>query len=130
MVVTGDWNRLKAGAFGPSMFVDNSKGESSKTVRFSPRLTTSGNYNVYIYFPKIQGGSSRTVTTIFDGALKNEKVIEAATVKVQGQTSGEWVHLGTYSMKKDGKPFVEISNKTSDGIVVADAVLFVPVRKQ
>ena len=77
-----------------------------------------------------QGGSSSTVTTIFDGARKNEKVIEAATVKVQGQTSGEWVHLGTYSMKKDGKPFVEISNKTSDGIVVADAVLFVPVRKQ
>ena len=66
---------------------------------------------------------------IFDGVKNSEKVIEASTVKVTGQTSGEWVSVGVHSLKKDAKPFIEISNKNSDGIVAADAVLFVPAKK-
>ena len=127
--VTGDWKKEKAGAYGFSMFTDDSKGQGTKSVRFLPALKNSGNYHVYIYFPKIQNGSSKTSVMIFDGTKTTEKVIEAAAVKVEGQTSGEWVDIGTYSLKKDGKPYIGITNKGSNGIVAADAVLFVPVRK-
>ena len=127
--VTGDWKKEKAGAYGPSMFVDDSKGKEKKAVRFLPNVKSSGNYHVYIYFPKLQNGSSKTSVTIFDGVKNTEKVIEAAAVKVVGQTSGEWVPLGVHSLKKDAKPFIEISNKNSDGIVAVDAVLFVPAKK-
>ena len=127
--VKGDWKKEKAGAYGPSMFVDDSKGKEAKAVRFSPGVKSSGNYHVYIYFPKLQNGSSKTTVMIFDGIKHSEKVIEASTVKVTGQTSGEWVTVGIHSLKKDAKPFVEISNKNSDGIVAADAVLFVPAKK-
>lgn len=127
---TGSWKKEKAGAYGPSMFVDDSKGLGNKSVRFSPSLKNSGNYQVYIYFPKLQNGSSKTSIMIYDGLQNKERVIEASSVKVEGQTSGEWVGLGVYPLKKEGKPFVEISNKNADGIIVADAVLFVPVKKE
>ena len=127
--VTGDWKKEKAGAYGFSMFTDDSKGQGTKSVRFLPALKNSGNYHVYIYFPKIQNGSSKTSVMIFDGTKTTEKVIEAAAVKVEGQTSGEWVDIGTYSLQKDGKPYIGITNKGSNGIVAADAVLFVPGKK-
>lgn len=128
--VMGDWKKEKAGAYGPSMFVDDSKGQGNKSVRFLPLLKNSGNYHVYIYFPKLQNASSRTSVIIHDGTKNIEKTIEAAKVKVEGQTSGEWVDLGLYPLKKDSKAFIEISNKNADGIVVADAVLFVPSKKE
>jgi FAD dependent oxidoreductase len=128
--VAGDWKKEKTGAYGPSMFTDDSKGQENKSVRFSPALVKSGNYHVYIYFPKVQNSSSKTSVNIFDGVKQTEKIIEAAAVKVEGQTSGEWVDLGIHSLKKETKPYIEISNKSSDGIIVADAVLFVPVKKQ
>lgn len=127
--VTGEWKKVKAGAYGPSMFIDDSKGQGNKSVRFSPAIKNSGTYNVYVYFPKLQHGSSKTSIIIYDGRHTKERIIEAASVKVEGQTSGEWVGLGSYSLKKDGKPFIEISNKGADGVVVADAVLFVPEKK-
>ena len=127
--LTGDWKKQKPGAYGFSMFVDESNGQANKSVKFLPPLKSSGSYNVYIYFPKVQNGSSATLVNVFDGSKKNEKRIEAAKVKVEGQTSGEWVHLGAYLFKKDSKPYVEISNSGADGIVVADAVLFVPAEK-
>jgi len=127
--VTGNWKKVKAGAYGPSMFVDDSRGRENKSVRFLPVLKNSGDYHIYIYFPKLQNGSSKTSVIIYDGVKNKEKMIEAASVKVEGQTSGEWVDLGRFSLKKDAKPFLEISNKSADGIIAADAVLFVPQKK-
>ena len=126
--VSGDWKIVKTGAYGPSMFTDDSEGAQAKSVRFIPVLTTSGNYRIYMYFPKTQQASSTTAVSVFDGQKNRDTIIEGSKVKVEGQTSGEWVDLGAYSLQKDGKPYVEISNKKADGIVVADAVLFVPVK--
>jgi hypothetical protein len=125
---TGEWKKEAKGGFGPSMFVDDSKGQGNKSVRFTPALTKTGKYQVYMYLPKVQNGSSKISTTVFDGVRKKEHVVDAAAVKVEGQTSGEWVALGTYDLKREGKPYVDISNKGADGTVVADAVLFVPVQ--
>lgn len=127
--VTGNWKKEKAGAYGPSLLTDDSRGKENKSVKFSPQLFQSGEYEVYVYFPKLQQGSSATPVTVFDGQKSKERVIESAAVKVTGQTSGEWVGIGAYSLRKEGKPFVMISNKNADGVIAADAVLFVPVRK-
>jgi len=50
-------------------------------------------------------------------------------VVVEGQTEGEWVSLGRYSFSDGNKGYVAITGKGADGIVSADAVLFIPVRK-
>lgn len=124
--VTGEWKTEKRGAYGPSMLITDNKVNSNKSVRFYPLLIKSARYHVYTYLPKVQGASSKTSVTIFDGHQKKERFIETASLKVVGQTSGEWIDLGPYNFNKERKAFIEISNRNADGIVVADAVLLVP----
>lgn len=66
---------------------------------------------------------------VFDGKTKKEIVVKESDIQVEGQTAGEWVALGTYSLPSGKKSFVEITNKHADGVVVADAILFVPENK-
>ena len=48
---------------------------------------------------------------------------------IEGQASGEWVTPGTYTLQKGNETSVIITNKNTDGVVTADAILFVPVKK-
>jgi hypothetical protein len=66
--------------------------------------------------------------TVFDGKNSKKIVIKPNEIKVEGQTSGEWVSLGTFNLPKGKKSYVGISNQNTDGIVVADAVLFVLIK--
>ncbi|MEJ7829446.1 MAG: FAD-dependent oxidoreductase [Segetibacter sp.] len=128
--ITGNWTTERKGSYGPSMLTNDGKGGKIESMRFIPPVTNSGSYKVYAYFPKVQNATSKTAVTIFDGKAKKEKVIKESDVRVEGQTTGEWVPLGTYSLSKGRKSYVEISNKNADGVVVADAVLFIPyIRK-
>jgi hypothetical protein len=128
--ITGNWTTERKGSYGPSMLTNDGKGGTVESMRFIPPVTNSGSYKVYAYFPKVQNATSKTAVTIFDGKAKKEKVIKESDVRVEGQTTGEWVPLGTYSLSKGRKSYVEISNKNADGVVVADAVLFIPyIRK-
>jgi hypothetical protein len=53
--------------------------------------------------------------------------VKDSEIVVEGQTSGEWFPLGELTLPKGKKAYVEISNQGADGIVIADAVLFVPL---
>ena len=48
-------------------------------------------------------------------------------VKVVGQTGGEWVYVGEYTLPRGREAYVEISNQGADNVVAADAVLFLPI---
>lgn len=125
---TGDWirdNKAK-GAYGPSYLTTSSGGSDVKTVRFSPAVTKAGSYHLYIYFPKLTGASAKTNLLVSDGGEPKTMTIRESDIRVEGQTSGEWVSLGSYKLSPGKKSFVEVSTKDADGIVVADAVLFVP----
>jgi len=124
---TGDWTRDNnpKGAYGPSYLTTSATG-GEKTVRFSPAVKKAGTYQVYIYFPKLSGASSKTNLTVSDGSQTKPITIREADIRVEGQTSGEWVSLGTYKLSPGKKSYVDVSTKDADGIVVADAVLFVP----
>jgi hypothetical protein len=126
--ITGDWKIEKSGGYGPTYLIDDSKGETAKSVKFIPQILKNGAYQVYAYFPKVKDPSSKTYITIHDGEKTTEKVINQADLRVEGQTSGEWLSLGLYNLSQEKKAYVEISNKNADGVIVADAVLFVPVR--
>ncbi len=98
-------------------------------MRFTPDVLRAGTYKVYTYVPKVPGLSSSTQITVFDGKKEQKVPYTAASVRVEGQTSGEWVELGSYAFGKGNKAYVEISNAGADGAIVADAVLFIPVEK-
>lgn len=124
---TGNWKNSKSGSYGPSLLIDDEKSGADKLVRFSPIISKDGQYFIYSYFPKLPKATTKTVVTVFDGNVKKEVVIKEADIRVNGQTSGEWVSLGKFRLKQGEKAYVEISNKNADGIVAADAILFVPV---
>jgi hypothetical protein len=126
VTVTGSWARETKGGYGPSLFTDDGKSGSLKSVQFTPAIVKEGKYKVYAYFPKLANGTSQTNIVLFDGKTKNERVVKEAEVRVEGQTSGEWVLVGSYRLPAGKKSYVEISNRNADGVVAADAVLFIP----
>jgi len=126
VVIKGDWSFGKYGGFGPSYLRDTARSSKAKSVKFIPQISKEGSYQIYTYYPKLQNGSEQTHITIFDGVNVTNKVIKRSEVQVIGQTAGEWVSLGKCNLPKGNNAYVEISNKNANGIIVADAVLFVP----
>ncbi len=125
VTVSGDWKTGKRGGYGPDFLYDDQPDKVLKTVRFAPDVIHSGTYQVYVYFPKRKTISSRTHLVLSDGKQPVERIIKDSDIVVEGQTSGEWVSIGSYSFEKGRKGYVEITNKDADGEVIADAVLFV-----
>lgn len=129
--ITGDWNinHDTYSGYASGFLEDNSKGLIEKSVRFIPEVKAAGEYQVYIYFPKLDHGSTKTTLTVFNGKSLNEKIISQSDIKVEGQTRGEWVFLGNYQLPKGEQAYVEVSNKGADNVITADAVLFIPIKK-
>ncbi|MGX5817372.1 FAD-dependent oxidoreductase [Chitinophaga lutea] len=125
--VKGNWKKESKGAYGPSAYVAEKDGVQS--IRFKPTVLRDGTYRIYSYVPKYGNMAPKTHITINDGKTSKQVSFEASAVRVQGQTSGEWVELGTAQLKKGANAYVEISNEGADGTVVADAILFVPQGK-
>ncbi|NHE58213.1 FAD-dependent oxidoreductase [Cyclobacterium plantarum] len=128
VTVAGDWEQVSRGGYGPSFLRDESGGSSEKSVRFTAAVQDAGKYNVYVYFSRTQEATSQTHILLGDGFEEHEMLVKEEDIRVEGQTSGEWVHLGDFDLEPNTSPFVEVSNKDADGAVVADAVLWVPVR--
>ena len=105
---------------------DTTRSSTAKSVKFIPQINKEGSYQIYTYYPKLQNGSEQTHIAIFDGKKITNKIIKRSEVQVIGQTAGEWVSLGKCNFSKGKNAYVEISNKNANGIIVADAVLFVP----
>lgn len=121
----GDWRRETKGAYGPSVYIAES---GAKSIRFKPEVLRNGSYKIYTYVPKQPGLSATTKINISaDGKTVKQVSYTAASVRVEGQTSGEWVDLGTVKLTKGSKAYVEITSEGADGVVVADAVLFIPL---
>lgn len=122
----GAWTVHKHSGYGPDYFLADSTSSSPKSIRYKPEISKKGTYELYTYYPKLKNAAAVTVVNVHDGTSTKEVFIKDAEVKVVGQTSGEWVSLGTYALNPGKKAYVEITAKGSEGAVVADAVLFVP----
>ena len=125
VVVNGEWETVVNPwrAYGPDYLSDRSAGALPKSVRYVPEIVSEGLYDVYLYVPKIPGGSSLLPVTVYDGKESSRTCIRAGEIVVTGQTGGEWVRVGRYRFSAGNRGYVEVSNKGADGTVVADAVL-------
>ncbi|OIN57000.1 FAD-dependent oxidoreductase [Arsenicibacter rosenii] len=129
ITASGEWktDKSKAG-YGASYLVYEAQN-GTPSVRFTPTITRPGKYQVFTYFPRLAKSATELGITVSDGKAKKEIKVKPADIVVVGQTSGEWVALGEYDFSAGKNGFVEIGASQPDGPVVADAVLFVPVRK-
>lgn len=99
-----------------------------ETVRFSAGQRLPGDYQLYIYIPTTENASEHITVIVSDGQRTQERIIQTKGLVIEGQTSGEWISLGKQTIDKGMKPWVEVTTAGADGKVVADAVLWVPVR--
>lgn len=127
IIKTGDWQRETNGGYGPSYLRDTVKANDA-SVKFVPAIRQAGKYQVYIYMPKLGKGTNATQITIADGRQSITKTIHKKDIQVVGQTSGEWVDLGERLLPAGKQSYVQVNTDGADGIIVADAVLFVPVK--
>lgn len=121
VTVEGDWQTINRDAYGPDALVF--EGSGGAYVRFAPQEKVEGNYEVFVYFAHVEGVSSKTIVVISSGDVKHEAAIEASSVRVRGQTRGEWISVGRYDMQ--GDVYMDITARGADGQVRADGVLMV-----
>jgi FAD-dependent oxidoreductase family protein len=125
--IGGKWEKINAGGYGPSFLMTTTAGEERK-VQFKPEISVAGNYRIYAYVPKIESASTKTQFTISDGRSSKNVLLDKSSIKVEGQTSGEWIALGKFRLPEGTRAFVSVTNRNADGAVVADAILFKPVK--
>ncbi|MBE9660437.1 FAD-dependent oxidoreductase [Mucilaginibacter myungsuensis] len=125
ITTTGNWKRERNGGYGPSYLVDTTKAAVAANIKFSPEVKTAGVYQVYIYCPKVGKATNETEVQLFDGSAIVTKSINKGDIQIVGQTSGEWVNIGDMQLPAGKSAYVQLTNEGADGIVVADAVLFV-----
>lgn len=124
VVMKGDWQKENKGAYGPDMYIST----KAASIRYQPVVTRSGHYKIYTYVPKRSDQAASTVIRLSaDGITYKQVSYTPASIQVEGQTSGEWVELGTMKLSKTSRPYVEIVNDGRSGAVVADAMLFFPL---
>ena len=101
-------------------------GKSAAEVLFTPKIVDSSMYDVYFYCPEKPVNTPEWASTI-DVQISTSKEIIKTTVD-QKANRHHWVKLGRYELNARKSTSVKIiTNKA--GIVIADAVLFVPVEK-
>ncbi len=98
------------------------------TIIYTPDIQVPGSYSIYAYVPVIKHAAT-AIHYIINNSGVSKDVIISAPAEAEGQTSGEWVSLGAYTLVKGNKTTVTLTTKGTDGIVTADALLFVPVKK-
>lgn len=122
--IEGDWEESRSGSYGPNLLISKGKG----SVSFIPDIPCAGSYDAYTYIARIQGNNTPVPVTVFDGKNSHEKIIRPVEVIVEGQTSGEWVFLGSFDLPKGKKSKVTVTSGET-GSVIADAVILVPSKK-
>ncbi|QJW88036.1 FAD-dependent oxidoreductase [Spirosoma taeanense] len=133
--IVGNWLReTKGGKYGLSMLVDDGIS-GPKSVRFILPQNRPGRYAVYVYNPIRLGGggnpgeygrqtdkASQVVVRLNTGSA-----VKTLALNQQPQAN-DWINLGEHQLTTGKTPYLEFSNEGAAGVVVADAVLFVPVK--
>jgi hypothetical protein len=127
IIIEGNWQAENNGGYGPS-WLKATPSNNLQSVQYSPIIKVSGKYSIYAYLPTVDSASKNYHFIIRTGITEKDLFISSG-IHVEGQTSGEWVSLGTYSLFSDKKTIVVIDNKKADGYITADGVLFVPEKQ-
>ncbi|MCP3138585.1 golvesin C-terminal-like domain-containing protein [Pyxidicoccus xibeiensis] len=124
---TSAWvaNSTPTGYVGTNYLHDNNTDKGIKSVRYTPTLSESGTYNVYMRWPS--GGSGRAASVPVD-IVKADGTTTTVPVN-QTVNGGTWNLLGTYALSKRNAS-VTIRTTGTRGTVIADAVRFTPIANE
>lgn len=123
---TGGWASSFSvpGYIGTDYLHDGNTGKGTKSVRYTPTLSESGTYNVYMRWTAGVGRADNVPVDI----VKANGI--TATVPVnQTANGGVWNLLGTYALSKTNASLTIRTTGTA-GSVIADAVRFTPIASE
>lgn len=130
VLITGNWLKEKdPKAYGPSMLKIVADKSVPQSVKFFPNVTATKQYEVMVYFPRVENASADVTMIVRMGKKEKSVTLHPNSMKIEGQTSGEWISAGKYVFNNKEDNNVEISSKGASGVVVADAVLFIPSQR-
>ena len=101
---------------------DGNADKGSKSITFTPNLPSDGAYDVYLKWTQYRNRATNVPVEIVSASGK-----EALTVNQREK--GGWVKIATGKFKAGNSSSLTISNKDTDGHVIADAVRWVPAGK-
>ena len=123
--IVGDWKKTRIGGYGPSFYVTVPSADE-RLIEFKPEIKVAGDYSIYAYLPQVDSATAQIQFIVTIGNTRKNIFIKSDDLKVEGQTSGEWVELGQYKLRSGKNCAVTITNRNATGKVVGDAILFVP----
>jgi len=126
VTITGNWKKQTSGGYGSSWLLAM-PSDTQQTVQFKPHIIVPGSYTLYAYVPVVDSAATQTHYIISNGTTKD--VIIPTPTHIEGQTSGEWVSLGTYTLQKGIATTITVTTSNANGYVTADAILCVPEKK-
>jgi FAD dependent oxidoreductase len=122
--LTGNWindNKIN-GRYGPSLSYSSDKNSSAQYT--FPKDAKSGKYSVYLYCPSVKD-VVRKMEVALQLTQKSHVTVELTNHR------DEWVLLGQFEVAKGKDQFIQVRSAANEaGFIFADAVLFVPVRKE
>ncbi|XHR30642.1 MAG: family 16 glycosylhydrolase [Chthoniobacteraceae bacterium] len=120
VTITGSWTASTStkGYYGSNYLHDGNTGQGTKSIRYTPTLSTSGSYQVFARWTADTNRATNVPISITSTS-------GTKTVYVNEQSNnGVWVYLGTYAFNSGTTGNLLISNTGANGYVTADAVRF------
>ena len=103
---------------------DGDENKGGRSVTYTVKIEKAGKYDVRVsYTPSSNRATNTPVTIQTAGGAVTKKINQKKVPPI----AGSWISLGVYEFKA-GKTTIVISNKGTDGHVIADAVQLLPVK--
>lgn len=127
--IKGDWKSVPLRGYG-RFHLENSATTDNEYVKFNFESNAiSGRYKTYYYLPRLQSGTKSVTLELFNGEEKQILNLSLDDVKIEGQTSSTWVHIGEFNFSFSAKPYIKVVANKMSGSVAANAILLVPENK-
>ena len=122
----GAWSHSTAIAtyIGDGYVHDADGGKGERSLTFQPELPKAGRYEVRLSYMSGKARAPNVPVMILSEDGENSVIVDQKKPPLIG---GRFVSLGTYAFAAGGQGYVLVSNEGTSGIVVADAVQFLPV---
>ena len=126
---TGEWTEstFSPNYVGKSYFHDNKQQKGKKSVTWKTRLPKSGRYEVRISFCGLSGRDKNVPVTIQHGDGTARTFLNQSK---RAPIDNLFASLGEFHFMNTTDAVVQISNASTTGFVIADAVQFIPVDAQ
>ena len=126
VVKTGNWSKElnKKGCYGSSLLLTSPTTDANTKVSFKSPTDLLGSYTLYFYLPNLEQNS-----TVFNWEIKQGSKNSTIQIKLDGAKStlkGEWISIGDFDFKTKNRAEAILSAKGANGLVPADAILWVP----